>query len=79
MIGKLTTERLFIKISPHTFRHCAATTFALELPQDALQSSALLGHASPQTPEKHYIVQQRQLVQQDYLRVLQQRIRTPAT
>lgn len=73
IIATATYERLGIKIDPHSFRHCAATTLALERPQDALQSSALLGHASPQTTEKHYIIQQRQLVQQEYLQLLRQR------
>jgi integrase/recombinase XerD len=76
IIATLTRERLGIQINPHTFRHCAATTFALERPRDALQSSALLGHASPQTTERHYIVQQRQLVQQDYIRLLHKRSRS---
>jgi integrase/recombinase XerD len=72
-IGRVTGERLGIRLNPHAFRHCAATTFALELPHDALQSAALLGHASPQTTEQHYIVQQRQLVQEQYLELLQGR------
>ncbi len=77
IIAGLTRERLGVQINPHRFRHCAATTFALEKPEDALQSAALLGHASPQTTEKHYIVQQRQLVQQDYLKLLQARRSSP--
>jgi integrase len=75
LIARLTRERLGTQINPHTFRHCAATTLALERPRDSLQSSALLGHASPQTTEQHYIVQQRQLVQQDYLQILRKRSR----
>ena len=75
IIATLTRERLGVQINPHTFRHCAATTLSLERPQDALQNSALLGHTSPQTTEQHYIVQQRQLVQQDYLRLLVKRAR----
>jgi integrase/recombinase XerD len=73
IIATLIRERLGMQINPHSFRHCAATSFALERPRDALLSSALLGHASPQTTKRHYIVQQRQLVQQDYLRVLRRR------
>ena len=75
IIATLTRERLGIQINPHTFRHCAATTFALERPRDALKSSSLLGHASPTTTQRHYIVQQRQLVQQDYVRLLRKRSR----
>ena len=78
IIAALTRERLGVQINPHTFRHCAATTFALELPHDAMQSSALLGHASPEVTERHYIIQQRQLVQEDYLTVLRIRRRTPS-
>ncbi len=73
IIGRVTQERLGIRLNPHAFRHCAATTFALELPHDALQSAALLGHSSPQTTEQHYIVQQRQLIQEGYLELLQRR------
>jgi len=75
IITTLTRERLGVTINPHSFRHCAATTFALERPRDALQTSALLGHASPQTTERHYIVQQRQLVQQDYMQLVARRSR----
>ena len=77
IIARLTRERRGVQINPHRFRHCAATTFALEWPEDALQSAGLLGHASPQTTEKHYIVQQRQLVQQDYLKLLRARRSSP--
>jgi Phage integrase family len=73
IVGRVTEERLGIRLNPHAFRHCAATTFAFELPHDALQSAALLGHSSPQTTEQHYIVQQRQLIQEEYLRLLQHR------
>jgi integrase len=75
IIATVTRDRLGVQINPHSFRHCAATTFSLERPQDPLQTSALLGHASPQTTERHYIVQQGQLVQQDYLRLLLRRTR----
>jgi integrase/recombinase XerD len=75
IIATLTRERLGVTINPHSFRHCAATTFVLERPRDALQTAALLGHASPRTTEQHYIFQQRQLVQQDYMQLLQKRVR----
>lgn len=75
IIATLTRDHLGVRINPHTFRHCAATTFALERPHDALQSAALLGHASPETTERHYIIQQRQLVQHDYLGILAERRR----
>ena len=78
IIARLTRERLGVQINPHRFRHCAATTFALEQPGDALKNAALLGHASPETTEKHYIVQQRQLVQQDYLKLLHARDPRPS-
>ncbi len=75
-IGMFTQAHLGMRINPHTFRHCAATTFALERPHNSLQSSALLGHTSPQTTERHYIIQQRQIVQEDYLRLLHTRSRS---
>ena len=51
-----TTLRLFgIAINPHSFRTCAATTFADHSPEDALFARPLLGHRLPQTTEHHYI------------------------
>jgi integrase/recombinase XerD len=62
-------------ISPHTFRHCAATTLVLEEPETAVEASTLLGHASLRTTERNYIIQQGQLVQRRYLMLLHQRMR----
>ena len=59
-----------MRICPHTFRHCAATSYALERPDRSLYASALLGHTAAATTEKHYIIQQRQVVQAGYLEVL---------
>lgn len=51
-----TTKRLFgAPINPHTFRSIAATMLAEASPNDALRARPLLGHASLETTEAHYI------------------------
>jgi len=73
---KIATEAgLGTCISPHSFRHSAATTFVLEKPEKAMEAGALLGHTSSATTERHYIMQQRQLAQGQYLDLLRQRMR----
>jgi hypothetical protein len=50
------TTRLFgAPINPHSFRACAATSFALRSPAMARQAAALLGHRRFATTEKHYV------------------------
>lgn len=52
----LVTQRLFgTPINPHSFRACAATSFALRSPAMARQAAPLLGHRYFGTTEKHYI------------------------
>jgi integrase/recombinase XerD len=43
-------------ISPHRFRHCAATTIALFNPNEIELASGILDHASIDTTNKHYIL-----------------------
>ncbi len=73
IIARNTEIHLGVKVNPHSFRHCAATTFGLEHPEDAMQTAALLGHTSMQTTQRHYIIQQRHLTQLKYLAVLSKR------
>ena len=50
------TQRLFGEpISPHLFRHCAATSIAVEDPEHVRIVKAILGHASFHTSERYYI------------------------
>lgn len=74
-INQLTEDGLGIRISPHSFRHCAATTYSVERPSRSVEASSLLGHASAATTERNYIIQQRQIAQNDYLDLLRARRR----
>jgi integrase/recombinase XerD len=78
-IERVTEEALGVAITPHRFRHAAATTYTLERPSSAVDAAALLGHTSPATTEKHYIIQQRLLVQEDYLGLLRLRQSTASS
>jgi integrase len=75
IIQGLTAQHLGVRINPHSFRHAAATTFALEAPTDSRKTAALLGHASPAMTQKHYILQQQFMAQQDYLSIYRARLR----
>jgi integrase len=54
-IADLTQSRLNRRIPPHWFRDVAATTIAVEAPRNIADAHLLLGHATPQTTQKHYI------------------------
>jgi integrase len=52
----LTSQRLLgVKINPHSFRACAATSLADRSSTDALVAGPLLGHRYFSTTERHYI------------------------
>ncbi len=53
-ITKVTYRLLGVPISPHHFRHCAATTVALDDPEHALMIMSLLAHSRIFTAEKYY-------------------------
>jgi integrase/recombinase XerD len=57
-LGAAITERTRIAfgqaISPHFFRDCAATTLALDSPEEVRLAAPLLGHADPRITERHY-------------------------
>ncbi|PWC52751.1 hypothetical protein TSH7_33040 [Azospirillum sp. TSH7] len=42
------------RINPHLLRHCAATSIAIDDPQGARLTAALLGHSTLRTSERHY-------------------------
>lgn len=54
-IADLTEARLNRRIPPHWFRDVAATTIAIEAPRNIADAHLVLGHATPQTTQKHYI------------------------
>jgi integrase/recombinase XerD len=50
-----TTEELFgHAINPHSFRHAAATTWAIEDPEHVMASARLLGHRTSTTTMRNY-------------------------
>ena len=54
-IADLTEARLNRRIPPHWFRDVAATTIAVEAPRNIADAHLVLGHATPQTTQKHYV------------------------
>lgn len=53
-VSILTQRLLAVRISPHLFRDCAATTIATDDPEHVLIIAPLLGHATLRTAENHY-------------------------
>ena len=56
MLAKRTTARLGRRINTHLFRDCAATSIMTEVPGQVRIAARVLGHATLQTTERHYIV-----------------------
>ena len=55
-IEKVTTRRFGRPLNVHLFRHCAATSVALDLPQHVQAVPALLGHQSQESGKRYYIL-----------------------
>jgi len=53
-IARRTGEALGIRLYPNTFRACAATSIAQEIPTNIRAASRLLGHTSVSITERHY-------------------------
>jgi site-specific recombinase XerD len=53
-VAKVTARRLGQPLGMHLFRHCAATSLALEAPEHVRQIPALLGHRRLATGERYY-------------------------
>jgi integrase len=51
---KVTDRELGRPINPHLFRDCAMTSRAIDDPSNILAMTAVLGHGSIRTSEKHY-------------------------
>lgn len=43
-------------INPHLFRDCAATSITNEAPEHVRIAAPVLGHATQQTTDRHYII-----------------------
>jgi hypothetical protein len=52
--AKLSIERFGVRLTPHNFRHCAATAIAEYSPEDYHIIRLILGHTSNETAEKYY-------------------------
>ncbi len=53
-IVTLTQRELGVRINPHLFRDCAATSIALEDPEHVRITRSILGHSTLRTSERHY-------------------------
>lgn len=68
---ELRTRKAFGKaMSPHNFRHAAATTLAINDPDHVRAAAPLLGHRSLETTEQYYIQATGLEAQRSYLEVL---------
>ena len=56
LIGDRTKAEFGDRISPHRFRHCAASTIAVLAPSEIRTAVGLLDHSSPRITYKHYIL-----------------------
>ncbi len=55
MITRRTQGRFGVRLSPHEFRHCAATSIAEFNPEDFHIIRVILGHAGSEMAEQYYI------------------------
>ena len=53
-ITKITQEAFGLSLCPHLFRDAAATSIAINAPEDVNIIQAVLGHSAPETAERHY-------------------------
>jgi hypothetical protein len=56
LIGDRTEAEFGDRISPHRFRHCAASTIAVFAPSEIETAVGLLDHSSPRITHQHYIL-----------------------
>ena len=54
-IARITAERLGIRLTPHLFRDCVASTIAEHAPEHSGIIARILGHQTLQTAYAHYI------------------------
>ncbi len=55
MIARRTNKHFGVRLTPHRFRHCAATSIAEHNPEDFHIIRVILGHTTGATAQKHYI------------------------
>ncbi len=55
MIARRTSKHFGVRLTPHRFRHCAATAIAEDNLEEFHIIRIILGHATSATAQKHYI------------------------
>ena len=55
MIARRTAKHFGVRLTPHRFRHCAATAIAEDSPEEFHIIRIILGHTTGATAQKHYI------------------------
>ena len=53
-ISRVVEKRLGVRVTPHLFRDCAATTIAIADPDHVGMIASLLGHTNGRTGEAYY-------------------------
>ncbi len=53
-INRLSQAKLGVAVNPHLFRHCEATSIAVEDPKHVMIIKSVLAHRSLATGEKYY-------------------------
>jgi integrase len=70
MVRKRTRKALGFPVNLHRFRHAAATLWSTQDPINVRGAKDLLGHASFQTTEKHYIISRSRIAGRSLARVI---------
>jgi integrase len=70
MVTRRTSRRFGIRLTPHEFRHCAATSVAEWLPAVARIVRIILGHTTGATAERHYIHASGKIAAERYQKVV---------
>jgi len=73
MISRRTEERFGVRLTPHDFRHCAATSIAEDMSAEANIIRIILGHTTLATAERHYIHARRKSAARKYQELLERR------
>lgn len=69
-ISRITEKLVGVRVNPHLFRDCAATTLAYDSPDSARLIRAILGHSTFRTAERHYNQARAIEAGRDYVNIL---------
>jgi hypothetical protein len=76
LIGDRTKAVFGDRISPHRFRHCAASTIAVFAPSEIRIAVGLLEHSSPRITHEHYILARGIAASRQYAAIVADQTRT---